>query len=145
MDFILTDDLHVLRNVDQHCQFTHTQFREAGRWYGVCAHGMASGRGYGLIVNGRGDTLEFIGDADKGVASGFGGMIIQQNRQVGATYYEGEFKNGIPDGVVRVEKAGQTPKLRKFKAGVDVGKGSAASLQSLTFSSVSRERGVSSP
>lgn len=132
-------------NVDQQCRFSHPEFSRAGRWYGVCADGMASGRGYGLIVNDRGDTLEFIGDARKGLASGSGGMIIQRGGQVGATYYEGEFKNGIPDGVLRVEKAGEPPRLRKYRAGVDVGKGSAASLQSIRFASVSEERGLTSP
>ena len=86
-------------------------------------------------MNGRGDTVEFIGDTQKGMASGSGGMIIQRNGQIGATYYEGGFKNGLPDGVVRVESAGQPPRLRQYKAGSDVGKGNAASLTSLNFAS----------
>ena len=124
-------------SVDQHCWFAHPGFGQSGRWYGVCADGVASGRGYGLIMNERGDTVEFIGDAQKGLASGSGGMIIQRNGQISATYYEGGFKNGLPDGVVRVEKAGEQPKLRQFKAGMDVGKGNAASLQRLDFASSS--------
>jgi hypothetical protein len=62
-------------------------------------------------------------------------MIIQRRGQIGATYYEGSFKNGLPDGVVRVESAGQSPKLRQYKAGADVGKGNAAKLTSLNFAS----------
>ncbi len=122
-------------SVDQQCLFTHPEFGQAGRWYGVCTNGVASGRGYGLIMNERGDTVEFIGDAQNGMASGFGGMIIQRNNQIGAVYYEGGFKNGLPDGVVLVEKAGELPKLRQYKAGADVGKGNAARLQSLKFAS----------
>jgi hypothetical protein len=124
-------------SADSRCQFTHPGFGTSGRWYGVCADGVASGRGYGLVMNQRGDTVEFIGDAQNGLASGHGGMIIRRNGQMGATYYEGSFKNGLPDGVVRVEKAGELPKLRQFKAGTDVGKGSAAGLQRLKFVSVS--------
>jgi len=124
-------------SADSRCQFTYPGFGPSGRWYGVCTDGVASGRGYGLVMNERGDTVEFIGDAQKGLASGHGGMIIQRNGKMGATYYEGRFKNGLPDGVVRVEKAGELPKLRQFKAGTDVGKGSAAGLQRLKFASVS--------
>lgn len=123
-------------SADRRCRFSHPGFGPSGRWYGVCADGVASGRGYGLVMNERGDTVEFIGDARKGLASGHGGMIIQRNGQMGATYYEGSFKNGLPDGVVRVEKAGESPKLRQFKAGTDVGKGRAASLRRLDFASI---------
>ncbi len=70
------------------------------------------GRGYGLIMNDRGDTVEFIGETQKGLASGAGGMIVHRRGQVGATYYEGGFKNGLPDGVVRVEEPGQLPRTR---------------------------------
>lgn len=120
-------------NVDQQCLFKHPGFSENGAWYGVCSNGVATGRGYGLIMNERGDTVEFIGDTEKGMASGSGGMIIQRYGQIGATYFEGGFKNGLPDGVVRVEKAGEQPKLRQFEEGRDVGKGNAASLQRLKF------------
>jgi hypothetical protein len=132
-------------SVDQQCHFSHPGFGQAGRWYGVCANGVASGRGYGLIMNERGDTVEFIGDAKKGLASGSGGMIIQRNGQVGATYYEGGFKNGLPDGVVRIEKAGQAPKLRQYKAGTDIGKGNVSSLQSLNFALNSAATGALTP
>jgi hypothetical protein len=122
-------------SVDRQCLFTHPGFGQDGRWYGACDNGVASGRGYGLIMNARGDTVEYIGDAQKGLASGSGGMIIQRNGQIGAIYYEGGFKNGLPDGVVRVETAGELPKLRQYKNGADIGKGDAASLQSLNFAS----------
>jgi hypothetical protein len=123
-------------SVDKRCNFKHPDFRKSGRWYGVCDNGLATGRGYGLIMNERGDTLEFVGDAETGMASGSGGMIIQRNGQLGATYYEGGFKNGLPDGVVRVERPGDMPKLRQYKAGTDIGKGNPAKLQSLSFVSV---------
>lgn len=120
-------------SADEQCRFEHPAFGASGRWYGICDNGVASGRGYGLIMNKRGDTLEFIGDTHKGLASGFGGMIIQRRGKVGARYYEGEFKHGVPDGVVRIEEPGQVPKTRLYKAGTDIGKGDEARLQSLNF------------
>jgi len=132
-------------NADQQCRFRHPDFDQAGRWYGVCESGVALGRGYGLIMDQRGDTLEFIGDAHDGFASGSGAMIIQRKGELGATYYEGGFKNGLPDGVVRVERIGDVPKLRQYKAGVDIGKGNAEQLQSLNFTSYAKIAGPLTP
>ncbi len=122
-------------SVDQRCQFRHPEFSGAGRWYGVCTDGWASGRGYGLVSNSRGDTLEFLGYTESGQASGSGGMIISRRGQLGATYYEGTFRNGLPNGIVRVEKPGATPVLREFRAGQDIGKGQAGQLKKLSFTS----------
>jgi hypothetical protein len=132
-------------SVAERCLFKHPEFVQPGRWFGVCANGMASGRGYGLIMNEGGDTLEFIGDSRKGLASGSGGMIIQRHGQLAATYYEGSFKNGLPDGVVHVENAGEAPRLRQYRAGVDIGKGNAANLQSLNLATVSVATGSLTP
>ncbi len=132
-------------SVELQCRFSHPGFGQTGRWYGVCDEGLAAGKGYGLIMDQRGNTVEFIGDAKNGLASGSGGMIIQRNGQVGATYYEGGFKNGLPDGVVRVEKPGEQPKLRQFKAGTDIGKGDGNHLQSLRFASNSPSTGSVTP
>ncbi len=122
-------------STQRQCQFNHPDFNLSGRWYGQCVDGLASGRGYGLIMGNRGDSLEFIGDAEAGLASGTGGMILQRKSQLGATYYEGGFNKGLPDGVVRVEQPGQLPKLRLYKTGTDVGKGNASELTSLKFAS----------
>ena len=126
------------------CRFEHPSFGSSGRWYGVCEDGVASGRGYGLIMNKRGDTVEFIGEAEQGLASGAGGMIVHRSGRVGATYYEGGFKNGLPDGVVRIEEPGQSPKTRLYKAGMDIGKGDSR-LQSLNFALNSVATGPSAP
>ena len=120
-------------NANAECQFRHPGFGQNGRWYGVCNDGVASGRGYGLIMSDRGDTVEFVGETQKGLAWGAGGMIVHRRGQVGATYYEGGFKNGLPDGIVRIEEPGQLPRTRLYKAGADIGKGDAARLQSLNF------------
>lgn len=118
-------------DVPVQCLFRHPDFSRPGRWFGACADGLASGRGYGVVMDGDGHTLEYLGDARKGRAWGSGGMIIQRGHQLGTVYYEGGFRNGQPDGVVQVELAGQPTRLRKYKDGVDVGKGSPARLQSL--------------
>ena len=120
-------------SANEQCRFDYPGFGKSGRWYGVCENGVAEGRGYGLIMNERGDMLEFIGETEKGLASGAGGMIIQRRGQVGATYYEGGFRKGLPDGVVRIEEPGQLPRTRMFRAGADVGKGDAERLQGLKF------------
>jgi hypothetical protein len=101
----------------------------------MCHDGFATGRGYGLIMSETGESIEFLGDAQDGVAQGSGGMIVQHGNQLGATYYEGEFKRGLPDGVVRVETAGEPPRLRRYKNGNDVGKGNISALKSLRFAS----------
>ena len=126
-------------SANEQCRFDYPGFGSKGRWYGVCANGVASGRGYGLIISERGDTVEFIGETRNGLAYGSGGMIIQRRGQVGATYYEGGFKNGLPDGVVRIEEPGQLPRTRLYRAGADIGKGDENRLQSLklAFNSVS--------
>jgi hypothetical protein len=129
-------------SVERRCRFLHPGFQQGGRWYGVCSNGVASGRGYGLIMNDTGDSVEFIGDAQQGMASGSGAMILQRNGQIGAIYYEGGFKDGLPDGVVRVESAGEASKLRQFRAGVDIGKGNGVSLKRLNFASGSAGTGT---
>jgi len=132
-------------SANDQCHFNHPGFGEKGRWYGACDNGVASGRGYGLSMNARGDTVEFIGETEKGLAAGSGGMIIQRRGQVGATYYEGGFKNGLPDGVVLVEEPGQLPRTRLFKEGADVGKGDAARLQGLSLAFSANAPGSPTP
>jgi len=120
-------------NVDQRCQFKQPWITQTGRWYGVCSGGWASGRGYGVASDGRGDSVEFLGYTEDGLASGSGGMIVNRRGQLGATYYEGTFRKGLPDGTVRVEKPGVSPALRAYRAGQDAGKGNPRKLQKLSF------------
>ena len=60
-------------------------------------------------------------------------MITRNARQVGALYFEGSFKQGLPNGVVQVEAPGNRPRVREFRAGKDVGSAAADKLQQLTF------------
>jgi len=128
-----------------HCRFKHPALGTSGRWYGLCDHGLATGRGYGVVTDGQGDSVEYLGDARKGLAHGTGGMIVRRRGQLSAAYYEGAFRNGKPDGEVRVEKGGSPPQLRRFKAGVDTGRGNPGQFLGLGFKSSSVQVQVLNP
>lgn len=119
--------------VDGRCIFSHPDFDQPGRWYGGCNSGLASDRGYGVAQDSSGNYIEYLGHAKAGLASGTGGMIVWNSNAVGAEYYEGMFRQGVPDGVVRVEVPGGKPRIREFRAGSDVGKGDENGLQLLDF------------
>jgi hypothetical protein len=117
---------------DDNCRFSHPD-SGGGRWYGACSDGLASGRGYGVVLDGRGNSVEYLGEARGGQAAGQGGMIARYAGQTGAVYYEGRFKDGLPNGVLRVEQPGSRARLREFRAGKDVGSAAAGNWQPLTF------------
>jgi hypothetical protein len=119
--------------VDGKCVFGHPDIVQAGRWYGGCSGGLASDRGYGVVRDESGNYVEYLGTAEAGLASGTGGMIVWNTNDIGATYYEGKFREGLPNGVVRVEMPGGKPRIREFRAGLDVGKGDEKSLEMLDF------------
>jgi hypothetical protein len=118
---------------DDNCTFNHPAFTVTGRWYGSCRGGLAHERGYGVIMDGAGNSVEYLGTAASGMPSGTGGMIARYARQTGAFYFEGGFDRGLPNGVVQVEEPGARPRIREFRAGKDVGNGAAEQLTRLTF------------
>ncbi len=120
------------RNIGQ-CDFFHPDFESTGKWYGGCSAGVANGRGYGLIRDEFGDTLEFVGLSADGRASGTGAMIVWNSAQTGARYFEGEFRQGKPHGVVLLEEPGKRPRIREFRAGADVGSANPEMLQRMSF------------
>jgi hypothetical protein len=120
-------------DIDRRCIFRHPSIAEQGRWYGSCSGGQASDRGYGVVRDGAGNYIEFLGNAEAGLASGTGGMVVRNLNEIGAVYYEGTFSAGLPDGIVRVEEPGRKPMVREFRAGLDVGRGDESQLQSLVF------------
>jgi hypothetical protein len=126
-----------VRSLDQryvnNCVFRHPGFTVTGRWYGSCLDGMADERGYGVVIDSSGNSLEFLGTAKNGLPSGTGGMIARYSRETGSYYFEGSFKQGVPDGVVLVEQPGGRSQVREFRAGKDVGNGAADQLRTLTF------------
>ena len=115
------------------CTFKYPASAATGRWYGSCSEGRAEGRGYGVIADGSGRLVEYLGEASGGLASGVGGMVLRRNGEAAATYYEGRFARGLPDGAVRVEETGRKPRTREFVAGREVGTVSENRLERLVF------------
>ena len=115
------------------CTFSHPEFETVGRWFGNCLSGTASDTGYGLIIEPDGGSVEYLGGAQSGAASGTGAMILRSPNDLGAIYYEGDFREGRPHGVVRVEAPGRKPGVRAFQAGVDRGSADPAQLQRVKF------------
>ena len=116
------------------CDFKSTQMDPVGRWYGECRDGVASGRGYGIIVTADGASLEYLGEAEAGLADGIGGMLIRRRGAKTATYLEGGFSAGLADGVLRVEEAGESARWREYRAGNDVGRADSNRWAGLDFS-----------
>lgn len=118
---------------DPACRFLHPGLDQPGRWFGLCRDGLGTSSGYGLILDGDGNVVEFVGTASAGLASGAGAMIYRPAGESVATYYEGTFAGGLPDGVVRVEEAGRKPRVRNFRAGSEAGPADADQLQRVRF------------
>lgn len=118
---------------DSGCEFLHPAMKSTGRWMGGCFAGRASERGYGLIIDPDGTTVEYLGAAHSGFASGTGAMIFRSPKELGAVYYEGSFRDGLPDGVVLLEEPGRKPGVRQFQAGKDRGSADPANLHRLIF------------
>jgi len=115
------------------CGFRHPGFSVAGRWYGGCENGRADGRGYGVVLDAAGNSVEYLGTARDGLADGAGGLIARYRNQVGAYYFEGGFRQGLPDGVLQVEEPGRKVRVRQFRAGRDIGNGAGGEVQRLAF------------
>jgi len=121
-------------SVESNCTFSYPGMSASDSiWYGTCADGKAVGRGYGLASDGRGQSVEYLGFADNGMPSGNGGIIIRKRGQLGATYLEGQFRKGLADGTIKVEKIGSSPELRRYVAGKDTGRARVESFQPLSF------------
>ena len=86
-----------------------------------------------MIIDGAGNSVEYLGTAANGLPSGTGGLITRFAGETGAVYVEGAFERGLPDGVVRVEEPGSRARIREFRAGNDVGSGAAEQWNRLTF------------
>ena len=59
--------------------------------------------------------------------------MLRPSGEIGASYYEGDFSQGLPNGVILVEEPGRKPRVRKFRAGSDAGAADADQLQRLQF------------
>ncbi|HET6565920.1 MAG TPA: hypothetical protein VFG52_10945, partial [Xanthomonadales bacterium] len=120
-------------NTPMHCQFQHPAATRAGTWYGYCADGFGDGLGYGLVRGDDGSEIEYLGRSKLGLAQGLGAMIVRSPQSIGAIYYEGQFDQGLPHGIVRLEQPGRKTATRKFNRGKDAGAADAQQLSPLSF------------
>ena len=86
---------------------------------GVCDGGLANGPGVGVLRNADGSAVEYYGYAQNGQPQGAGYMIVHELDNSYAL--EGQFQNGLADGVMRVSKSGKSDTNRLYSAGQDVG------------------------
>jgi len=115
------------------CQFLHPAATQPGSWYGACESGMAAGLGYGLVRGNDGSEFEYLGSTANGQSQGLGAMIVRSPGSIGAIYYEGQFEQGLPHGIVRVEQPGRKTETRKFNQGKDAGAANDQQLSPLRF------------
>ncbi|MEM1412582.1 MAG: hypothetical protein AAGH19_09510, partial [Pseudomonadota bacterium] len=120
-------------DIQTDCTFRHPDASTQGRWYGDCVNGLATGRGYGVVRTDDGRSVEFVGEARGGTANGSGAMIVHDPGLLGATWFEGGFEQGLPHGQVMVGLAGQESVLRRYKNGIDAGRGDENAWQPFTF------------
>jgi len=112
-----------LETVATRCAFG-ANTSSSGTWMGVCDGGKANGTGVGIFEKADGSKVEYYGYAQNGVANGSGLMLVHEPS--GTYTLEGNFINGLPEGPVKVSKAGKKDKLRTYRAGQDVGASSIA-------------------
>jgi hypothetical protein len=115
------------------CQFLHPTAGLPGSWYGSCNSGLAEGLGYGLVLGDDGTNIEYLGNTSQGLAQGLGAMIMRSPASIGAIYYEGQFEQGLAQGIVRLEQPGRKTETRKFSRGKDVGAADEQQLSPLSF------------
>jgi len=120
-------------NISSSCQFRHPEATQSGSWYGACEAGAAEGLGYGLVRTDEGSEIEFLGSAHLGLAQGLGAMIVRSPASIGAIYFEGQFEQGLPHGIVRQERPGRKTETRKFNQGKDAGPADPKQLSPISF------------
>lgn len=120
-------------DVRPRCQSLHPSATLSGSWYGSCKTGLAEGLGYGLVRSDDGTEIEYLGNAHQGLAQGLGAMIVRSPASIGALYYEGQFEQGQPHGIVRLEQPGRKTETRKFDHGKNVGAADEQQLSPLSF------------
>jgi len=91
----------------------------SGVWVGVCENGLANGAGVGVLRKVDGSAIEYYGYAQNGQPQGAGYMII--HGLDGSHTLEGQFQNGLAEGVMRVSKAGEDDVNRLYRMGQDAG------------------------
>lgn len=115
------------------CAFKHPAAEAAGSWRGHCRGGQAQGWGYGVVQTRDGGRLEYFGEAKGGMAEGEGAMILPGVAGRTPVLYEGSFKAGQVDGLVRVSEAGSSPHIREFRQGMESGRAGSKQWQPISY------------
>lgn len=122
-------------SADAYCEFLHPGAPAAGRWWGECVDGLAAGKGFGVVATPAG-SVEYLGEAENGYAAGVGALVERRQGHTPA-YYEGRFRDGLADGDIWVERAGDPPRLRHYTGGVDSGRAAGGARVSLDYTPAS--------
>jgi hypothetical protein len=115
------------------CEFEYPGAAEVGVWRGGCRRGKAHGQGYGVALIRDGQMLEYFGEAKAGLPQGQGALIHPGASGYAPVLYEGEFRKGLADGVLRISEAGKSPRIRQFSQGVESGKAESSQWKIPTY------------
>lgn len=126
---LYAENQRALDTVATRCAFVTGAGR--GTWLGACENGLAEGAGVGVFRDHQNNTVEHYGYARAGLADGPGYRILRA--PTGASAIEGNFSQGEASGIVRVERAGSAPTLRRYSQGQDVGQAPAGTPISSPF------------
>lgn len=108
-----------IETVASSCAYAHDTSERIGTWQGECNGGLANGFGVGVAQLAGGETVEYYGDARDGRPNGTGYLI--SHGAAGSQAIEGRFRDGRPDGVMLVSRAGAPDIFRQYSGGRDVG------------------------
>lgn len=117
---LYSENQRAIETIGTSCGYKHDHSESAGVWLGECEEGVAAGTGVGVIQYDDGTSVEYYGTALNGQPNGAGYLI--RHGEVGSSSLEGNFVNGLPDGVIKVSSAGNADTLRLYEAGKDIGR-----------------------
>ena len=117
---LYSENQRSIETIGTNCGYKHDGAETTGVWLGECNEGVAAGKGVGVLQYEDGTSIEYYGAALNGQPNGPGYLI--RHTDIGSTSLEGNFTNGVPDGVIKVSRAGAADTLRLYEAGKDVGR-----------------------
>ena len=139
---LYTKNQRSLDTVATRCGYTHSGATKTGTWLGVCENGLASGNGIGVLRNADGSAVEYFGYAKNGQPHGPGYMIHHARKNSYAL--EGNFTNGLADGVMRVSKSGIADTRQLYRAGQNAGSAPAGAVNLSPFKNGPRVETIAS-
>ena len=113
------DNHRALDTIAMRCGYIHDGTLIRGVWRGICENGLANGAGMGVLRHDF-SAVEYYGYAKNGKPQGAGYLIMHGPQ--GSHSLEGNFDEGLANGVMRVSKAGKDTTHRTYENGHDIGK-----------------------